>query len=339
MKNSRLYRVVLVSLCLLLVVILFVAQGCDPARTSKGKALSDEGEATLKGELVIFHAGSLAVPFRELKSAFRELHPEVEIKLEAGGSVANARKVVDLGRPCDIMAVSDYKVIDEMLIPGYATWNIKFAANEMVIVYTPQSAYHEMLDSLNWYSVLSRQDVRYARSDPNQDPCGYRTVLTLKLAGEYYGMPGLAELLLSKDNAYIRPKEVDLLALLETGTVDYVFNYRSVARQHQLPFLQLPPEINLKEPELASHYATVSTDINGREPGEKITMTGEPMLYSMAILTGAPNPLNAMAFADFLLSGKGRQIMESCGQPSVVPSPTASYDQVPEQLRVYATRE
>lgn len=327
------------SLCFILIVILFVAQGCDPARTGRGKAVSDEGEAILRGELIIFHAGSLAVPFRELKSAFGELHPGIDIQLEAGGSVANARKVVDLGRPCDIMAVSDYKVIDGMLIPGYATWNIKFAANEMVIAYAPQSAYHEMLDSLNWYSILTRQDVRYARSDPDQDPCGYRTVLSLKLAEEHYRVPGLADLLLFKDNAYIRPKEVDLLALLETGTVDYVFNYRSVARQHQLPFLQLPPEINLKEPALAEHYATVSTEISGQEPGLKITVTGEPMLYSMTILTGAPNAQNAMVFAEFLLSAEGRQIMESCGQPSVVPSATATYDQVPERLRMYATRE
>lgn len=326
------------SLCLISMIILLVFQGCHPVRTNKGEPVSDDGKTALKGELIIFHAGSLAVPFRELKSTFQELHPGVDIKMEAGGSVANARKVIDLERPCDIIAVSDYRVIDEMLIPGHATWNIKFAANEMVIAFTEHSAHHEILDSLNWYSVLSREDVRYARSDPDQDPCGYRTVLTLKLAERYYGKPGLADLLLAKDNEYIRPKEVDLLALFETGTVDYVFNYRSVARQHQLLFQQLPQEVNLKEPGLVDLYATVTTDISGKEPGMKITIKGEPMLYSMTILTGAPNPLNAMAFTEFLLSAQGQQIMEACGQPSVVPSATASFDQVPEQLKEYAVR-
>ena len=136
----------------------------------------------------------------------------------------------------------------------------------------------------------------------------------------------------------MRPKEVDLLALLETSTVDYVFNYRSVAQQHHLPFLQLPAAINLKEPELADLYCAVSTSISGKEPGLKTTMTGEPMLYSLTILSDAPNPGIALAFAEFILSSQGQQIMEACGQPSVVPSASASYDQIPERLKVYAKR-
>lgn len=328
-----------VTLLLGIIAILWTASGCDHRESGRYKPVSDSGQSPLKGELIIFHAGSLAVPFRDARAAFQELHPGVEIMLEAGGSVANARKIIDLKRSCDIIAVSDYKVIDEMLIPEYATWNIKFAANEMVIAYTERSAYHQTIDSVNWYQVLLREDVRYARSDPNQDPCGYRTVHALMLAEKYYGVPGLANQLLSRDNEYIRPKEVDLLALLETGTVDYVFNYRSVAQQHQLPYLQLPAEINLKEARLADLYAMVTTEINGKEPGTNMTISGEPMLYSMTILTQAPHPTVAMAFTEFLLSPDGQRIMEACGQPSVVPSATASYDQVPEPLREYVIRE
>jgi molybdate/tungstate transport system substrate-binding protein len=225
-----------------------------------------------------------------------------------------------------------------MLIPDHSTWNICFAANEMVIAFTDQSKYCETLDSSNWFSILSRDDVRFARSDPNQDPCGYRTVHTILLAEKHYRRPGLAESLQKKDNQYIRPKEVDLIALLETNTVDYVFNYRSVAQQHHLSYLQLPAAINLKEMARADIYGTVSTRISGKEPGQHITMTGEPMLYSLTILTHAPDSAIAMAFTEFLLSSQGQQIMEACGQPSVVPSASASYDQIPERLKVYARR-
>jgi molybdate/tungstate transport system substrate-binding protein len=55
----------------------------------------------------------------------------------------------------------------------------------------------------------------------------------------YYGRPGLADSLLGKDTEYIRPKEVDLVALISSGVIDYMFQYRSVAIQHGFPFLEL----------------------------------------------------------------------------------------------------
>ena len=37
----------------------------------------------LSGKLTVFHAGSLAVPFREITKAFNRSHPEVTVQLEA----------------------------------------------------------------------------------------------------------------------------------------------------------------------------------------------------------------------------------------------------------------
>ena len=45
----------------------------------------------------------------------------------------------------------------------------------------------------NWHEILSSKDVIYARSDPDADPGGYRTVLTFKLAEKYFGINGLAD--------------------------------------------------------------------------------------------------------------------------------------------------
>ena len=39
--------------------------------------------------------------------------------------------------------------------------------------------------------VLMRKDVIYSRSDPDSDPCGYRTIFTFMLAEKYYKKPGL----------------------------------------------------------------------------------------------------------------------------------------------------
>ncbi len=296
---------------------------------------SDTGK--LSGELVISHAGSLAVPFKEIAKAFNKEHPNVKVLREAAGSRACARKISDLGRRCDVMASADYTVIDTLLVPEHAQWNIKFATNEMTIVYHEKSRGSADIRADNWHRVLLRNDVAFGRSDPNADPCGYRAVLTVKLAEKHYRIPGLAAKLLAKDRKYLRPKETDLLALLEAGEIDYIFLYRSVAEQHKLKRLLLPDEINLKKPELSGFYKTASVEISGKKPGTKITKKGAPMVYGVTIPRNAPNPRAALAFVAFLLDEKkGMAIMAKNGQPSAVPSPTDTFDKIPQPLRKFA---
>ncbi|HNY03022.1 MAG TPA: tungstate ABC transporter substrate-binding protein WtpA [Bacteroidales bacterium] len=300
---------------------------------------TQEKPRTLTGDLVIFHAGSLSVPMKELSAAFKRVHPGVNILLESAGSVESARKVTDLGRSCDILASADYKVIDNMLIPKFASWNIKFVSNEMCLVFSEKSKYTDRITSQNWFDILLKKEVAYGRADPNSDPCGYRSVMTLQLAEKYYKRPGLTGLLMAKDANYMRPKEVDLLALLESNTVDYIFIYRSVAIQHQLKYLVLPDEINLKNTELADHYRSATVAINGKEPGQKVTMTGEPMVYGVALLNNAPHKEIALAFLEFMLTrDKGMAILEKNGQPSVIPQKNPNWQKLPKSLNQFATQ-
>ena len=287
--------------------------------------------------LVIFHAGSLSVPFSRIAAAFEKENPGVKVEREAAGSRTCARKITDLKRPCDVMASADYTVINRLLIPGYASWNIRFASNEMVIAYRPDSAYSDKINAGNWYRIMQREDVSIGRSDPDSDPCGYRSVMTCKLAEIYYGKPGLARRLLEKDLRNLRPKETDLLALLETGEIDYLFIYRSVARQHGLKFVILPDEINLKNPKYGDFYSRVEVKISGKTPGTFITKKGAPMVYGLTIPKNAPEPELAAGFVSFLLDPeKGMKIMESSGQPSVIPSVSLTYENIPKPLRKYA---
>jgi len=295
--------------------------------------------STLSGNLVIFHAGSLSVPLKEVAVEFNKLYPAVNIQMEAAGSVASARKITDLDKPCDIMASADYAVIDHMLIPKFADYNIKFASNELCVVYSEKSRYAGQVNAGNWMDILLKPDVAFGRSDPNSDPCGYRTEMMLQLAEKQYKKPGMYSRFTAKDKAYMRPKETDLLALLETNAIDYIFLYRSVAVQHQLKYIVLPDAINLKNAAFAAQYSTARVEINGSKPGEKQTMTGEPMIYSFTILRNAPNKAAAIAFAAFLLQKeKGQAIMARNGQPSVVPMKVASYDKVPAQLKPFVKK-
>ena len=296
-----------------------------------------ENEKTQKGNLRIIHAGSLTVPVKEIAEAFRQENPDVRILTEAWGSKAGARRISDLGQPCDVFISADYKVIDRFLIPEHASWNIPFAGNEMAIVYHDKSRYSKEINQENWFDILLRDGVIHGRSDPNSDPCGVRAILTSKLAERFYGVPGLAESILSRHQNFIRPKETDLLALLEKSALDYIFLYRSVAEQHGLKYVILPDEINLKNPDLNAWYGEVDVEVIGTKPGETYKEIGEAMVYGITIPEKAENDILALEFVMYFLSEeKGLKILKRNGQSPLVPVGVENFEMIPDELQKFA---
>jgi molybdate/tungstate transport system substrate-binding protein len=303
----------------LFVLLLMLIAGCG---TKKSKPM----------EIIVFHAGSLSVPFSQLKMGYEKMHPDVKILLEPAGSLVCARKITELKKPCDIIASADYFVINELLIPEYAKWSVRFATNEIVIAYSDKSRYASQICRDNWTDILLRDDVTYSRSDPDTDPCGYRAVFTIMLMEKLYNKKGLTEKMLSKDKDFIRPKEVDLVALMEANAIDYMFQYKSVAIQHGLKYLELPDDINLSDPSKAETYQTVSFDVTGDKPGTKIKMTGDYINYSMTVTDGAPHSVEALDFICYILSRKGIEIFRKSGQDPIVPFTTEQPDKLPSKL-------
>jgi len=285
-----------------------------------------------RNEIIIFHAGSLSFPFKEIAGEYMDMYPGIDIKLEGAGSVACARKITELNRSCDIMASADYKVIEKFLMPEYTDWNIWFATNEMVIAYHEKSAHLDIIGPDNWYEVLSDEDVVYGRSDPDADPCGYRTVMMFKLAAYYYGQDSLDEVLTAKDRNMIRPKEVDLVALLETKALDYIVQYKSVCEQHGLDYISLPPEINLSDPNYEDQYNKVSVNIIGDQPGKTIQMKGSTMVYGLTLLNDAPNRDAAVDFLSYFLGERGRSVLQNNGQSPLNLHLEGPASNIPEKL-------
>jgi molybdate/tungstate transport system substrate-binding protein len=286
-------------------------------------------------KLIIFHAGSLSVPVKELSAVFMKENPGVTILTEASGSLHTARKITELDKQCDIMLSADHFVVSSMLVPDYASWNIRFATNEIVIAYRRESKYSSIFREDNWADILLKNDVIMGRADPDADPCGYRTVFAAKLAEEYYGRTGLADSLLGKNTEYIRPKEVDLVALVSSGVIDYMFQYKSVAIQHGFRYLELPDEINLSSPLLAEKYSAVSYMIPGETPGVRTEVRGDYISYSGTVLDKAPQKELALKFFEFMLSEEGAAIFRGCGQDPLVPPVADDTDAVPASLRKF----
>jgi len=206
----------------------------------------------------------------------------------------------------------------------------------MVIMCMENSKYISEINSANWFSIFLKDDVEFGHSDPNADPCGYRAVLTQKLAEKYYMVPNLYQRLKNKmGKKNIRPKETDLIALLESGELDYIFIYKSVAWQHKMKYISLPREINLGDEEGRQLYSTVSVKLTGKKPGTWVVKKGAPMVYGLTIPKNASNPEWGVKFILFLLSERGQKIMRINGQGVINPPRTSSWEKLPAGLKQY----
>ena len=316
------------------------------------KTTTHQSDVVLK----IFCAGSLYIPFKKVAEEFTKRYG-VPVHIEPSGSVYAVRKVIDLGKRCDVIAVADYRLLPMYVYPNYSGWYIAFARNEIVIAFTENSRYADIVEKHpeKIFEILMRPDVRYGFSDPNQDPCGYRAVGVLALASMYYHNEDiLRELVLDKipgarvesksgvlhiyvppsftprGNLVVRPKSVDLIHLLEAGELDYAFEYKSVAIQHGLKYVELPPQINLADPQYDSFYRRVVVHILAGTPREKaISMSS--IVYGLTIPVNAPHPDLAIKFVELLLSDIGRRIFEECGQPFL--PKVLGWGAIPDELK------
>jgi molybdate/tungstate transport system substrate-binding protein len=329
MKRSLRLKLIPLILSMLLATSMLVA--CGEAETET----KSEPETKLSGTLQVYHAGSLTVPLAEVNEEYNKLYPDVVIFAEGAGSSTTIRKVTELDKECGIIASADYSLIPDLMYPDYADWYIIFATNQMCLCYTDQSAYGDEVNSNNWYEILQREGVTYGRSDPDQDPCGYRTLMVWQLAEKHYGASGLHDKLYGAEGDMMRPKSVDLIALLESGDLDYAFEYTSVAAQHSLNYVELPPEINLADATLKDFYAQATVEIAGAEPGEVLVQVGSPIVYGVTIPSNYPHKELAIAWLEVLLGDVGTGIMKANGQPAVTPALTDNKNAVPEELHKY----
>jgi molybdate/tungstate transport system substrate-binding protein len=320
--------------------------------------------------LVVFAAGSLILPFEQLEKAFEAQHPEIDVLGEYHGSIQVMRHVTELHESIDIVATADQSLIPMLMyqvnIPEtedpYATWYISMATNRLGIAYRPESKYAGEITADNWWEILSRPDVRVGLSDPRFDAVGYRALMILALAQDYYGQGGIfgnavhgqfrypihytdlgdryliriPEILETTEDAHIavRGSSVGLIALLEAGEVDYAFEYESVIRQHGFEYLALPDALSLGEPGYDDVYGRVTVEMDfQRFATVNPIFRGEQIRYGITIPTNAPHPEEAAQFIAFLFSPEGQAIMQGNEQPLYIPPPVDRPENLPAGLR------
>jgi molybdate/tungstate transport system substrate-binding protein len=261
------------------------------------------------------------------------------VQRESGASLEHARKITELGRVPDVIALADVEVFPQLLMPAHVAWYAQFARNRMIIGYTERSRHAAEVDSVNWPKILSGPDVQVGRPDPGLAPAGYRTLLLLQLAEAYYHAPGLtARVIANAPARNMRPNAAELAALLQTGELDYIFDYESVAAAYGFKALHLPAAIDLGDPSRAADYGRARVRIKGNgQGGDSVTLTGRPIVYALSVPRSAPHRAAAERLASFLLSPVGRRMMRDAHVDALDHAVFAGTD-VPLAIRDASTR-
>ncbi len=331
------------AITLILMAVLIFA-GCASNQSNTGDKI----------KLKVFHAGSLTEPMKELETMFEEEHPDVDVQLEGAGSAATIRKVTELDKNADVVGSADYTLIPTLMYPEYADWTLKFAANEVVLAYHEDSKYADEINSDNWYDILRKSDVKFGFSNPNDDPCGYRSQMVMKLAELHYNddsiyddlvasysnleftkdgdsyvleMPSSENIEPNNDKLMVRSMEMELINGLESGEIDYYFIYRSVAKQHDHQFVELPDKVSLGSDQYADLYNRVKVVLAS---GDEVA--GKPIVYGMTIPSNAEHKDSAEEFVQLVISEEGKQVFEELGQPPIE-AEVDNTDKIPANLK------
>ena len=291
--------------------------------------------AAPRDTVVVYTAASLAAPVRAVLDSFARRTGAV-IRQENGASIELARRITELHRVPDIVALADHEVFPELLVPGTTSWYTLFARNRMVVMYTDRSRGAADLRPDDWYRVLLRPDVVVGRADPAIAPVGYRTLLLYRLAERHYGQPGLAARLAARSPPRLqRANASELAALLAAGELDYVVDYESLARANHFRWLPLPAEIDLSDPAHEAAYARESVRVPLRG-GDSVTRSGAPIVYGASVPRAAPHRDAGVRALAFLVGPEGQALLRAHDVDALRP-PALVGDSIPDAVRRAAT--
>jgi molybdate/tungstate transport system substrate-binding protein len=292
-------------------IIALAVAGGALAFASVGMAARRPVPRTTPGVLSVMNAASITRPVRAALDSFAA-RTGAKYELEPGASLEVARRITELHRTPDVVLLADPEVFPQLLMPAHVQWYALFARNRIVLAYTPKSRGAARISGENWRTVITEPGVEVGRADPNTDPSGYRTLLTMQLAERHYREAGLfARLLAAAPERNVRPREADQVALLQAHELDYIWTYQNLAENDGLQFVKLPDAIDLGAPADSAAYAQVTTRVLGKQPGDTLTMRGAPILFALTIPLHAENRALAERFVEYLLAPEGRRVLQA----------------------------
>src|SRR5438105_2771803 len=202
------------------------------------------------------------------------------------------------------------------------------ARTEMVIAYSPKSRFAEKFlrclenekkkspQSEDWWQILEEPGLRFGRTDPVTDPQGRNIIFVMMLAAKLYRQADLVERVLGPTiNERQIFSEPSVEARLQSGELDAASAYKVQPGPFGVPYISLPPEINLGGGDEEIGHPEITLMLNGR------SYHPEPLIYFAAALKDATHSAAAAAFVAWLQGEEAQAILRRAGYD---PAPSAA---------------
>lgn len=232
----------------------------------------------------VLYAGSLVTPMEgPIKTALAARG--IDFQGQGAGSKQLANFIASGLKNPDIFISVDPKLVSGL--GSKVATSRTFANTSLGLGWADASKFKALFQSVadgktSVLSALQTPGLRIGRTDPALDPKGVYTIAAMTILA---GGDGERRILgTDNDSSQVFPEEV-LLTRIETGDIDVGFFYKTEAIARNLHFVPLPGAASMSD---------------------KVS-------YTLAIMRNAPHPDQAKAFADFIVEGEGKPILERAG--------------------------
>ncbi len=232
----------------------------------------------------VLYAGSLVTPMEgPIKSALAA--QGIDFLGQGAGSKALANLISAGLKNPDVFVSVDPKLV--IGLGAKVSRAYTFAGTSLGIGWSDKSRFASSFAAAaagkrTLLDALTMNGLVIGRTDPKLDPKGVYTIQAMTILA---GGPGEKRILGDDENPAQTFPEEDLLTRIETGQADAGFFYKTEAIARHLHFLALPGAAAMSD---------------------KIT-------YTIAVMKDAPHPHEADAFAQFILTGQGKAILQKAG--------------------------
>lgn len=269
------------------------------------------------GTVNVFYAGSLVNLNENLIGPAFASGSGYTYQGKGAGSGAIANQIKGKIATPDVVEFADPAVNASLMGAAngnYVSWYFTYATSTLVIAFDPKSKFARDFIAvrkrkLPFYKALEQKGLRIGRTDPSIDPKGYRAIWMANLIQKVYHQKGFAAKLFgaAENPSQVFPEET-LVARMLTGAVNAGVFYLSEVKDLGLPYISLPPKVNLGSTKYARLYASQHYTLpNGAKE------TGAPIQFTITIPTTVRNEAGAEAFVQFVLGKRVRAISAAHG--------------------------
>ncbi|MCI0611613.1 extracellular solute-binding protein [bacterium] len=259
---------------------------------------------SVKGEIKVIYPENIQFLMEKFKDGFQKQNPGASVILQKGAGPEQIQQLYSGNETADILVLSDDRLVRSSVQTMYQSTPTDFMSDEIAIIAGKNAKYFDELTVRYWNTYLLRPDVKVGIPDTAKSYAAIRVPLVWKLAETWVHQMSLFESLTAKLKT--TEPQPSIISALQSGNLDYSFDYATQGKQNGLRVFRLLKYYNLGDPTLENVYKSAVI-----ETVEKKLLHGEPIIYSIGELKKSKNQTAVQAFIEYVSGNEGRAILQA----------------------------